>query len=365
MKATLYTMVYNLNSYNNTLFLSNLSFNIVRFFSGKGLVVTLGASVLLATDHFNKDTGEDQTNSHPLESADSVLIDNNRSQNGKEFSGGGNDTEDQRREVCNSVEDKDLSHSTENSQKNQILNDQGVFKDELDESAHLESDVSNSQTDETSPLVETFHLVPLVGVELLLDFSLGGSEETVAEQRDQNSSNTEEVNFVVTALLLAISEVEDDDTSSDDETTEVLALGVLSLNTEEESNQKDGNDLGGLHDSLDGERNISEGLAGHEDGAEAATTDDQFRLEVHLGLGLLVVEFVDSSSQKEREKVLEEGCGKAKVKLLKLTLGSVQTRIISVEQSFHDEAEVDIRSIDTSDCDEELEGSTVKHASSH
>jgi len=328
-------------------------------------VVALDASVLLSADHFDEDSGEDQTDGHPLESTDSVLVDNNRSQNGKEFSGGGNDTEDQRREVCNSVEDKDLSHSTEDSQEDQILNDQGVFKDELDESAHLEGHVGDSQADETSPLVEAFHLVPLVGVELLLDFSLGSSEETVAEQRDQNSSDTKEVDFVVTALLLAISEVEDDDTSSDDETAEVLALGVLSLNTEEEGNQKDGNDLGGLHNSLDGERNVGKGLAGHEDRAKAATTDDQFRLEVHLGLGLLVVEFVDSGSQNEREKVLEERCGKAKVELLKLTFRSVQTRVISVEQSFHDEAKVDVRSVDTSNCDEELEGTAIKDASSH
>lgn len=256
-------------------------------------MVVLAASVLLSTNHFNENSDEDQTDGHPLESTDSMLIDNNRSQNGKEFSGGGDDTEDQRREVCNSVEDKDLSHSTENSQKNQILNDQGVFKDEFNEAAHLEGDIGNSQADKAGPLVETFHLVPLVGVELLLDFSLSSSEETVAEQRDQDSSNTEEVNFVVTTLLLAISEVEDDNTSSDDETAEILALGVLSLNTEEEGNQKNGNNLGGFHDGLDGERNIGEGLAGHEDRTKTATTDDQFRLEVHLGLRLLVVEFVD------------------------------------------------------------------------
>jgi len=327
-------------------------------------VVILG-TVLLATDHFNKDTGEDQTNSHPLEATDSVVIDSDGGQNGKELSGGGDDTEDQGGEVGNGVEDKDLSHSSEDGQKNQILNDQGVFKDELDESAHLEGDVGNSQADETSPLVETFHLVPLVGVELLLDFSLGGSEETVAEQRDQDSSDTEEVDFVITTLLLAISEVEDNNTGSDDETAEVLALGVLSLKAEEEGDQKDGNNLGGFHDGLDGERNIGEGLAGHEDGAETATTDDQFRLEVHLRLRLLAVESVDTSSQEEREKVLEKRSGKTKVELLKLTLRSVQTRVISVKQSFHDEAKVDVGSIDTSDSDEELDRSTVKDSSSH
>jgi len=327
-------------------------------------VVILG-TVLLATDHFNKDTGEDQTNSHPLEATDSVVIDSDGGQNGKELSGGGDDTEDQGGEVGNGVEDKDLSHSSEDGQKNQILNDQGVFKDELDESAHLEGDVGNSQADETSPLVETFHLVPLVGVELLLDFSLGGSEETVAEQRDQDSSDTEEVDFVITTLLLAISEVEDNNTGSDDETAEVLALGVLSLKAEEEGDQKDGNNLGGFHDGLDGERNIGEGLAGHEDGAETATTDDQFRLEVHLRLRLLAVESVDTSSQEEREKVLEKRSGKTKVELLKLTLRSVQTRVISVKQSFHDEAKVDVGSIDTSDGDEELDRSTVKDSSSH
>lgn len=327
-------------------------------------MVILG-TVLLATDHFNKDTGEDQTNSHPLEATDSVVIDSDGGQNGKELSGGGDDTEDQGGEVGNGIEDKDLSHSTEDSQKNQILNDQGVFKDELDESAHLEGDVGDSQADETSPLVETFHLVPLVGVELLLDFSLGGSEETVAEQRDQDSSDTEEVDFVITTLLLAISEVEDNNTGSDDETAEVLALGVLSLKAEEEGDQKDGNNLGGFHDGLDGERNIGEGLAGHEDGAETATTDDQFRLEVHLRLRLLAVESVDTSSQEEREKVLEKRSGKTKVELLKLTLRSVQTRVISVKQSFHDEAKVDVGSIDTSDSDEELDRSTVKDSSSH
>jgi len=327
-------------------------------------VVILG-TVLLATDHFNKDTGEDQTNSHPLEATDSVVIDSDGGQNGKELSGGGDDTEDQGGEVGNGVEDKDLSHSSEDGQKNQILNDQGVFKDELDESAHLEGDVGNSQADETSPLVETFHLVPLVGVELLLDFSLGGSEETVAEQRDQDSSDTEEVDFVITTLLLAISEVEDNNTGSDDETAEVLALGVLSLKAEEEGDQKDGNNLGGFHDGLDGERNIGEGLAGHEDGAETATTDDQFRFEVHFRLRLLAVESVDTSSQEEREKVLEKRSGKTKVELLKLTLRSVQTRVISVKQSFHDEAKVDVGSIDTSDSDEELDRSTVKDSSSH
>jgi len=327
-------------------------------------VVILG-TVLLATDHFNKDTGEDQTNSHPLEATDSVVIDSDGGQNGKELSGGGDDTEDQGGEVGNGVEDKDLSHSSEDGQKNQILNDQGVFKDELDESAHLEGDVGNSQADETSPLVETFHLVPLVGVELLLDFSLGGSEETVAEQRDQDSSDTEEVDFVITTLLLAISEVEDNNTGSDDETAEVLALGVLSLKAEEEGDQKDGNNLGGFHDGLDGERNIGEGLAGHKDGAETATTDDQFRLEVHLRLRLLVVESVDTSSQEEREKVLEKRSSKTKVELLELTLRSVQTGVISVEQSFHDEAKVDVRGIDTSDSNEELDGSTVKDSSSH
>ena len=166
-------------------------------------MVVLG-TVLLATNHFNKDSGEDQTNSHPLEATDSVVIDSDRGQNGKELSGGSDDTEDQGREVGNSVEDKDLSHSTEDGQENQILNDQGVFKDEFDKSAHLEGNVGDSQADETSPLVETFHLVPLVGVELLLDFSLGGSEETVAEQRDQDSSDTKEVDFVITALLLAL-----------------------------------------------------------------------------------------------------------------------------------------------------------------
>jgi hypothetical protein len=327
-------------------------------------VVILG-TVSLATNHFNKDSGEDQTNSHPLESTHSMVIDSDGGQNGKELSGGGDDTEDQGREVGDSVEDKDLSHSSEDSQEDQILNDQGVFKDELDESAHLEGNVGDSQADETSPLVETFHLIPLVGVELLLDFSLGSSEETVTEQRDQDSSDTEEVNFVITTLLLAISEVEDDNTGSDDETAEVLALGVLSLKAEEEGNQKDGDNLGGFHDSLNGERNIGKGLAGHEDGAEAATTDDQFRLEVHLGLGLLVVESVNTSSQKEREEVLEERSGETKVELLELTLGSVQTRVISVEQSFHDEAKVDVGSIDTSDSDEELEGSTAKNSSSH
>jgi len=328
-------------------------------------VVILG-TVLLATDHFNKDTGEDQTNSHPLEATDSVVVDSDGGQNGKELSGGGDDTEDQGGEVGNSVEDKDLSHSSEDGQENQILNDQGVFKDEFNEAAHLEGDVGDSQADETSPLVETFHLVPLVGVELLLDFSLGGSEETVAEQRDQDSSDTKEVNFVViTALLLAISEVEDDNTGSDDETAEVLALGVLSLHAEEERDQKDGNNLGGFHNSLDGERNIGEGLAGHKDGAETATTDDQFRLEVHLRLRLLVVESVDTSSQEEREKVLEKRSSKTKVELLELTLRSVQTGVISVEQSFHDEAKVDVRGIDTSDSNEELDGSTVKDSSSH
>lgn len=327
-------------------------------------MVVLG-TVLLATNHFNKDSGEDQTNSHPLEATDSVVIDSDRGQNGKELSGGSDDTEDQGREVGNSVEDKDLSHSTEDGQENQILNDQGVFKDELDKSAHLEGNVGDSQADETSPLVETFHLVPLVGVELLLDFSLSGSEETVAEQRDQDSSDTKEVDFVITTLLLAISEVEDDNTSSDDETAEVLALGVLSLKAEEEGNQKDGDNLGRLHDGLDGERNIGEGLAGHEDGAEAATTDDQFRLEVHLRLGLLVVESVDTGSQEERKEVLEKRSGETKVELLKLTLRSIKTRIISVKQSFHDKAEVDIRSVDTSDSDEELDGAAVKNSSSH
>jgi len=69
-------------------------------------------------------------------------------------------------------------------------------------------------------------------------------------------------------------------------------------------------------------------------------------------LRLLVVESVDTSSQEEREKVLEKRSSKTKVELLELTLRSVQTGVISVEQSFHDEAKVDVRGIDTSDSNE-------------
>jgi len=82
-------------------------------------------------------------------------------------------------------------------------------------------------------------------------------------------------------------------------------------------------------------------------------------------LRLLVVESVDTSSQEEREKVLEQRSSKTKVELLELTLSSVQTGVISVKQSFHDEAKVDVRGIDTSDSNEELDGSTVKDSSSH
>jgi len=102
-------------------------------------VVSLCSTVLLSsTEHFNEHTDEHQTNSGPLHWADWMVVDDDRGQDSEELSGGGHDTEDQRGEVSNSVEDEDLSDSSEDGQEDQILNDKGVFNDVLNESTHLE-----------------------------------------------------------------------------------------------------------------------------------------------------------------------------------------------------------------------------------
>jgi len=231
-------------------------------------MVILDGTVLLvrATEHFHEDTNEDQKNGDPLEASHMMVIEDNGSQNSEELSGGGDYAENQRREVSNSVEDEDLSDSSEDGQDNQVLNNGGVVQDELDEAAHLERDVSDSEADDTSPLVQAFHLVPLVGVELLLDVTLSGSEETVTEEGDQDGNDTNEAAFVFTvALLLLTGEVEDDNTSSDDQTADILVLGVLSLESEEDGDDQDRDDLRRLHDGLNGERNVSKSLGSHED----------------------------------------------------------------------------------------------------
>jgi len=91
-------------------------------------------------------------------------------------------------------------------------------------------------------------LIPLVGVELLLDLALSGSEETIAEQGDEEGEETNDTGTIaVTTVLLSslsITKVEDNDTSGNDETAEVLALAVLSLSTEDEGDNKDRDDLG-------------------------------------------------------------------------------------------------------------------------
>jgi len=110
-----------------------------------------------------------------------MAIDNNGGQNSKELSCGGDYTENQRREVSNSVENKDLSECTKDGKEDQIFNNKRVFQDKLDETSHLESDVGHCQADKSSPFIKTFHLVPLIRVAFFLDFSLSCSEETIAE----------------------------------------------------------------------------------------------------------------------------------------------------------------------------------------
>ncbi len=110
-----------------------------------------------------------------------MAIDNNWRPNSKELSCGGDYTENQRREVSNSVENKDLSECTKDSKEDQIFNDKRMFKNKLDESSHLESDVSHSQADKSSPFIQAFHLIPLIRITLFLDFSLSITKETITE----------------------------------------------------------------------------------------------------------------------------------------------------------------------------------------
>jgi len=105
---------------------------------------------------------------------------------------------------------------------------------------------------------------------------------------------------------------------------------------------------------LDWEWNVSEGLTGQEDRSETATGNEEFRLNVHLGLLLVVDESVDTSGEEEAEEVLEKRGSETKAESLVSTLRSVLSGIVKAEQSFHDEAEVDIGEIDTSDSNDEF-----------
>jgi len=325
-------------------------------------VVSLCGTVLLSSaEHFNEHTKEDQTNGEPLPVGHRVAVDDDGSQHSEEFSGGGHDTEDQRWEVSNGVEDEDLSESTENSQEDQILDDKRVFNDELDESTHLEGWDGDSKADDTGPLVKTFHLVPLVGVELLLNFTLSSSEETIAEQWYEEGKESDDTGAVFTLLFLSISEIEKDDTSGDDETAEVLALAVLTSSAHDEGDNKNWDNLGRFHNSLDWEWDISKGLTCQEHWSETATSNKEFGFNVHLGLLLVVIESVDGGSDDEAEEVLEERCSETEAESFVSSLFSVESRVVISEQSFHDKTEIDVGEIDTSDGNGEFDGSGAKY----
>jgi len=203
-------------------------------------------SVLLSsTEHLNEDTNEHQGDGDPLHASNWMVVHEDRCQDSEELSGGGHDTEDQWWEVGNSVEDKHLSEGTEDSQEDQIFNNEWVFHDELDESTHLEGWDGDSEADNTGPLVETLHLIPLVGVELLLDLTLSGSEETITEEGDEEGDESDDASATFTLVLLAIrGQVEEDNTSGDDETAEIVTFTVLALGTDDEGDNQDGDNLG-------------------------------------------------------------------------------------------------------------------------
>lgn len=161
--------------------------------------------LLSSIEHFNEYTDEYQTNSNPLQWGDWMVVDEDRGQNGEELSGGRHNTEDQGWEVSDSVEDEHLSDGSEDSQEDQILNDKGVFNDELDESTHLEGWDGDSKADDAGPLVKAFHLIPLVRIELLLDLTLSGSEETITEQGDEEGEETNDASAIISTTTVFLS----------------------------------------------------------------------------------------------------------------------------------------------------------------
>jgi len=72
-----------------------------------------------------------------------MIIHNDGDEDSKEFSGGGDNTQDQRREIGDGIKNKDLSKCSQKSEQNQISHDSGVSFNKLNEAQELTTDKSN------------------------------------------------------------------------------------------------------------------------------------------------------------------------------------------------------------------------------
>jgi len=95
-----------------------------------------------------------------------------------------------------------------------------------------------------------------------------------------------------------------------------LTFGEFLLASKKKRDNKDRNNLGRFHDSLDWERNISQGLTSKENGDKTEGGDFDFGFQVHTTLGSFVIESINKSGNDEREQILEQRGSKSKSELL-------------------------------------------------
>jgi len=84
-----------------------------------------------------------------------------------------------------------------------------------------------------------------------------------------------------------------------------LAFGEFLFASKNKRNNKDGDNLGRFHDSLDRERNKSQSLTSKENGDKTIGSDFDFRFQIHATFGSFVIDSIDKGGDDKREQILE------------------------------------------------------------